>query len=1040
MMDASERQRLVVEFLKQSYVGPFNGPSEVISSRPDRTYLTGTLYPVGDSLVVQSEPPVGPIDELELDDPEDPTIETSNSWKPSSASMSFIHDGEGIECNLRFGTYEAEAEDKNAGARSWRRTQHGPFTFPLASTNTSWKAPDHPNYEVRVSSRWRNLGGKWLVTLSVSNARVGRDLNDGTKTEDSIYQVECTAAASGGSILPYESTAELNLNEEEEELALRYRDKEIFAVGHGISVDWTDPDEGPVTVRLDPLPAFTVPVLDARKSEAEIFNLLSLARLDEEPASVIQGLTQFVDDYETWTELQAEKAPGLENRHQAAAGRLLERQGKAVERMRQGIKLLESQPDLRKAFSLAMVAMRLQMLQSKKLQLLASARQAEPESGGLHEPRWRPFQLGFILLCVKSLIDPQDQDRKLVDLIWFPTGGGKTEAYLGLAAIEIFLRRITRKHKGAGTAVLTRYTLRLLTTQQFQRAATLICAMELLRLEDPRVSGMAPFSIGLWVGNETTPGTEATAISRFKETLTKQYPDNPFQLESCPWCGHRIMPKRKSARESDYGVNVAAGAIHLRCPSPQCAFGAELPVEVIDERIFRNPPTILLATVDKFARLAAVPEAGLLLGRGSFDAPSLIIQDELHLLSGPLGTTVGIFDAAVMGIIETGGTTPKVVASTATIRSAEDQVKGLMAREVQLFPPSGIDEDNSYFAVPDQERPGRIYLGLMPQAFTQATSTVRGMTPLLEAPYALPSKEERDRDAYWTVVAYHNSLRELGRTVTIVRDDIQSLLTARSSSTVASRALRSDGLVELTGQVDADELPKSLSKLALPHTRPDAVDVVASTNMLSVGIDVPRLASMLMNGQPKTTSEYIQATSRVGRGDVPGIIVTLYRAGKPRDRSHYESFRAYHQALYRHVEPTSVTPWSLSSRRRTLPSVLVAFVRQATRLQSNESAAEFRRDYVPVQRAVESILEVARTADSREAEETQAMLLQLTREWEERALSERKGANELHYSHKEAPSLTKSFGEERVGWPIINSMRNVDSAVRITVAREKEAQ
>lgn len=1036
-MDATNRQQLVVEFLKKSYVGPFDGPAEVTSSRPDRTYLVGTLYPTSDPAILAPDASTGPIDELELDDPDDPTIETSNSWKPSSASLSFIHDGDGVECTISFGTYATEAKDEGSESRSWRRTQHGPFTFPLGSTKSTWSAPSSSDYTVRVSSRWRHLGGKWLVTLSVSNAKIGRDLSDATKTEDAVYQVACDVAALNGSILPYESTAELNLNEEEEELALRYRDKEIFAVGHGISVDWTNPAAGPVTIRMDPLPAFTVPVLDARKSNAAIFKLGTLARLEEEPTTVIQGLAQFVEDYESWTRWQEESATGLENRHKDAAARLLERQGIAVKRMREGVELLACNPDLQRAFSLAMVAMRGQMLQSTSVQ----ARSWEPESvEAQKEPSWRPFQLGFILLCVKSLIENSPQERKLVDLIWFPTGGGKTEAYLGLAAIEIFWRRITRSYKGAGTAVLTRYTLRLLTTQQFQRAATLVCAMELMRRDDPRVRGMAPFSIGLWVGNETTPGTEKVAISRFEETLTKQYPDNPFQLESCPWCGHRIMPARKSARKSDYGVSVSAGAILLRCPSPECPFSVELPVEVIDERIYRNPPTILLATVDKLARLAAVPEAGVLLGRGAYDAPSLIIQDELHLLSGPLGTTVGIFDAAVMGIIESTGATPKIVASTATIRAAEDQVKGLMARDVQLFPPSGINEDNSYFAVPNKESPGRIYLGLMPQAFTQATSTVRGMTPLLEAPYALSSADDRDLDAYWTVVAYHNSLRELGRTVTIVRDDIQSLLKARSSSLAATRALRSDGLAELTGQVAADDLPKSLSRLALPYDRPDAVDVVASTNMLSVGIDVPRLASMFMNGQPKTTSEYIQATSRVGRGDVPGIIVTLYRAGKPRDRSHYESFRAYHQALYRHVEPTSVTPWSLSSRKRTLPSVLVAFVRQATRLQANESAAEFRRDYVPVQRAVESILEVVRKADSSEAKETKAMLSLLTREWEERAVSDRAAADELHYADKEAPSLTKSFGEDRVGWPIINSMRNVDSAVRITVAREKEAQ
>lgn len=1035
-MDAKARQQLMVEFLRNSYVGPVGGSTEVLHSRPDRTYLAGTLYPAGDPLVWELETIADPVDDLDSVDPEDPTIETSNSWKPSSASLSFIHDGEELECTISFGTYADEAKDGGPNSHTWQRTQHGPFSFSLSETNSAWDAPGSGAYEVQVASRWRHLGGRWLVTLSVSNIRIGRDEKDATKTEDAIYQIGCTVAARTGSILPYESTDELNLNIEEEELALRYRDKEIFAVGHGIAVDWSNPTDGPVTVRMEPLPSYTVPVLDARKSDDNVFVLGSLARLEEDPTPVIQGLKTFVDDYEVWTTGQNNKKGVLEDRHLDAANRLVDRQGKAVKRMREGIALLAESPDVQKAFSLSMVAMRDQMIQSKRIQ----AHESEAESTVVKEPRWRPFQLGFILLCLKSLIEENHEDHKLVDLIWFPTGGGKTEAYLGLAAIEIFWRRITRKHKGAGTAVVTRYTLRLLTTQQFQRAAALICAMELLRRDDARVMGMARFSIGLWVGNETTPGTELDALSQFKETRTKQYPDNPFQVEKCPWCGHRIMPAQKSPRDSDYGVSVDAGSVVLRCPSAACPFRAELPVEVIDERIYRNPPTILLATVDKFARLAAVPEAGVLLGRGAFDAPSLIIQDELHLLSGPLGTTVGIFDAAVMGIIESSGKSPKIVASTATIRAAQDQVKNLMARDVQLFPPSGIDEEDSYFAVPDNNRPGRIYLGLMPQAFTQATSTVRGLTPLLEAPYALNSTDKQDLDAYWTVVAYHNSLRELGRTVTIVRDDIQSLLKARSSPHTPGRALRSDGLAELTGQVPADELPKSLSRLAIPYDRSDAIDVVASTNMLSVGIDVPRLASMFMNGQPKTTSEYIQATSRVGRGEVPGIIVTLYRAGKPRDRSHYESFRAYHQALYRHVEPTSVTPWSLSSRRRTLASVLVAFIRQATNMQANQAAADFRRDYTPVKRAVASIMDVASRADSSEAEETAIMLSQLTYEWELRATSDRNGTEELHYRDKRAPSLTKSFGEEKVGWPIINSMRNVDKAVRITVASEKEAQ
>lgn len=324
-------------------------------------------------------------------------------------------------------------------------------------------------------------------------------------------------------------------------------------------------------------------------------------------------------------------------------------------------------------------------------------------------------------------------------------------------------------------------------------------------------------------------------------------------------------------------------------------------------------------------------------------------------------------------------TRPKVVASTATIRAADHQVRSLYGTEVALFPPSGLSADNSFFAVTDRTKPGRLYLGLMPQAHTQAFATVQACTALLQGPEQL-DLEGPAKDAYWTVVAYHNSLRELGRTVTIARDDVESMLLARSSPEHPSRKLKRDGVVELTSNVRPEQLPQILAQLEREADHVEAVDLLATTNMLSVGIDISRLGLMLMNGQPKTTSEYIQATSRVGRGDVPGLVVTLLRASKPRDRSHYESFRAYHEALYRHVEPTSVTPWSLASRERALSAALVMVVRHGVGLRANEDAGNFSADDPRVRTAVERIRGMAAVADPDEVQRVTDELQRLVNE------------------------------------------------------------
>lgn len=1041
MNEALERQQRVVEHLQQQYLGPVEGPEEVLRNRPNATYLVGVLYPVGIGL---EDEPLQPVTEESMgeDGNEEPAIDMANAYQPSSSALSFIHDGEAVDIDLEYATYSEEKTDNHA---VWRRQGHH-FSGVRCEQGAVTGVPGDGG--VALDVRWRPFGqNSSLVTVAVSNNRKAPKNEEGEgqlRTEDCLYQVRMTARSLGGRILPYRSVEDLRLDPEQEELAVRYRHRQVFAVGHGTSVRWEQDETGACSsVALDPLPRYVVPTVEAKKSNADILRLDRLNRVQDDTPAVLADLRAFVDEYRLWAQEQQSEIQGLAEHYRPAAERITQRQRQAVNRMHEGINLLEVSSKARDAFRLAMTVMREQMLQSARPQAPDSKK-----NNSIREPTWRPFQLGFILVALSSTADTDHPDRDLVDLIWFPTGGGKTEAYLGLAAFEIFRRRLEHGDRGGGTAVITRYTLRLLTTQQFQRAATLVCAMERLRTTDPLARGMAPFTIGLWVGNATTPGTQKEAINRLEATRRREVPDNPFQLTECPWCGHRMMPETRSEHAGSYGAAHSAGDIWLRCPDRSCHFHDRLPVEVVDERIYKYPPTILLATVDKFARLPFKQEAGVLLGAGASanEPPSLILQDEMHLLSGPLGTTVAIYDAAVLGIIGEVGGHPKIVASTATIRSAEDQVKGLMARKVQLFPPSGLNEENSYFARPSQDpdTPGRTYMGLMPQAFTQSTSVVRAMGAMLEAPSrAAQGPQDQDgKDAYWTAVAYHNSLRELGRTVTLVRDDVNSLLATRRGPEEKTRQIRGDGMVELTSRVDAEDLPKALQRLGQSLDKGDAVDVVACTNMLSVGIDVPRLALMLMNGQPKTTSEYIQATSRVGRGAVPGVIVTLYRATRPRDRSHYESFLGYHQALYRSVEPTSVTPWSAASRHRSLAAVLVTMVRHLSRWRDDSEAALFRADSNVVRNVRETILDVVERSDPDEHDATREHLDRLIEQWRIRASPDPDtGESTLRYQplrgKYDEPALMRAFDEDRAGWPVMNSMRSVDSNVNMKIIGEK---
>jgi hypothetical protein len=836
--------------------------------------------------------------------------------------------------------------------------------------------------------------------------------------------------------------------DEEQELELRYRNHSIYAVGHGAAVDWTLRDGRVVGLRTEFLPKVEVPRFDPTAGEAEgsELGIERFAAIESEHETICAALGRFVDGYAVWAKRQASGSRELEPRYHKPAARILARIEDAQRRMRAGVQLLRNDPLVARAFGLANAAMARQMRRPL--------------------PRWRPFQLAFLLLTLESAIDPDAAHRGVLDLIWFPTGGGKTEAYLGLMAFVIWWRRLKYKTSGGGTTVLMRYTLRLLTKDQFRRAARLICAMELMRREQPALLGDESVTLGLWVGGASSPNTFADAKQAVDEAIADEqtHPPSLLVLESCPWCGTPF-------RVPD---NFDAGAQHFRfrCTNANCDFGGVgegvLPCNVVDEALYEGPPTLLLATIDKFARLAWEERSSAFFGRNAHRPPELIIQDELHLIAGALGSVAGLYEAGLETVLRLRGMYPKYVASTATIRMACEQVKRLYGRDAAVFPPPGLDADDAYFSrnvAPTPEQPGRLYIGYLAPARNRQRCLAPMAAALLSAPEALFADAASDRDAlldaWWTLLVYHGSLKGVGVSRNALREieerierlqrewqeqrsagdtpglEPQQAVQARADDAPRWRQQLAERLTQLTSQMSADENARGFERLAKTRDDPDGLDLALATNMVSVGLDVPRLALMVINGQPLTTAEYIQASSRVGRGDVPGIVVANYYRDQARSLSHYEDFRAYHEAFYRFVEPTSVTPYTYQARLRALHAALVIAVRHGSdNLTANERAQAFDPNEPETGKLIEELIARCRRADEDRGDETAAHIHRLVAQWADTARRAGEQRQRLVYSGRDRRDLRLlySHGDRVTGeWVTLHNMRNVENTSLIKI-------
>ena len=925
--------------------------------------------------------------------------------------------------------------------------------------------------KAQIDVRRRPYGDGHILTVVFANPRrAGRPGAD--RAERSLFEARLECAVESGELAEYPRADPALLTDEEREIELRYRDRHIYAIGHGAAADWSLEPGRPPRIRAEFMPAVDVPGVTAQVAGV-LDDVLVMRDIAEAPGEALfDRFDAFVDGYDEWVGEQRATAGGFAAGERQTAARICDRMDAARNRMRGGVARLRRDPDAARAFRLANRAMLDQMRQRD----LARGRDRDAR-----EYRWRPFQLAFLLTVIESTIDEQDPCRGVLDLIWFPTGGGKTEAYLGLFAFLVVWRRLRHGAAGGGTVAIMRYTLRLLTRQQFERAARIVCALERLRRRRVAPLGDEPVTVGLWVGAAASPNTFEQAAKQVADlAATVEPPDvgaapaaarprasvggddsrgHHLVLQSCPWCGRRLA--------APHGFRAGPTAFEFLCGNRACAFGdgRPLPCNVVDEALYERPPTLLVGTVDKFARLAWEERAAAFFGGGARRPPELVIQDELHLIAGPLGSVAGLYEAAVETVIEQRGVRPKYVASTATIRMAGEQVRRLYGREMAVFPPPGLSADDSWFARTDRSGPGRSYVGYLAPGLDQQRCLAPLAAVLLTAPTTLFA-EQQDRDllldAWWTQVIYHGSLRGVGVShnafVTDVRTFMRRLAderreAARDEASASGRAEDGAGgqaeapgrpasrddpfggrgqpaVAQLTSQSTAQENARTFDRLEAPRGAPDCLDAVLATNMISVGVDVDRLAAMVVNGQPLTTAEYIQASSRIGRADVPGLVVTNYYRHQARSLSHYENFRPYHESFHRFVEPASVTPFTHQVRRRALHAALVIALRHGCAAWTADAAAgRFDKDGAGVRAVVDALKVRCRRAAGDAAQATAEHLDRLVDQWHDEAARCRRERRGLRYDCRDnsADRLLGDFdGTRRGRWKTLHSMRNVE--------------
>ena len=1061
IMDYQTQRTNLIEWTKSQLIGFDFKDNMLVGTAPLDRFFTAILFPVfkGENGLDDTE------NDIENDDEEtaQPVKKAKRYIPPSSAGFSFYITGPHIKLRIfhQAVCYQKHYERDEYNQKFISKNQQW-LKQTLAQNDgeevefTLHGVEQYPVFDgkARIDALWRRYLDGYIVTISISNTQNIDEAKDYHQeiNEKALFEVVLKCIVERGVVGNYPTTNKELLSIEEKEIELRYKDIRTYAVGHGTGVGWKKNKLEQMEIWADFMPVVEVPQVTADTDDtgSEVLQFVYLSDCDHNE-NIIEKLKKFVDDYGVWISSQKKKATEEEEEDLQTADNVVARLVSARKRMEQGIRILERDEYAKTAFALANKAMLMQMLAGNHIR---------GKNTDKKNYKWRPFQLAFILMVLESSTSEDSEFRDTLDLIWFPTGGGKTEAYLGLMAFLFIYRRLRYSASYGGTVAIMRYTLRLLTSQQFMRGCKVIFALELLRRENTKIFGTQPITVGLWVGTASSPNTFKQAM---EYRTRRQY--SKLIITRCPWCNAIFTEDNIVARED---------AFHFTCINKRCDFGREekniLPCNVVDQSLYKNPPSLLIATVDKFARLVWDERAGSFFGLRGNRPPELIIQDELHLISSALGSIVGLYEVGIDTLLMARGVRAKYVASTATIKNAEQQVKTLFARDMVVFPPPGLRYDDSYFSrtIPLKEKPGRKYIGFL----APVPPRQRCLSPLTAALLAASINLFRDKediiDAWWSQVIYHGSLKGVGNSRTLYQGDADHYLTRLTLEALEKDIeetkpgfltdnkfktpedykkitdpeiknivdkylpIRSLNIKTLTSSQSAEDNGRVFADLEKEQHENGSIDVVLATNMISVGLDVARLALMIINGQPLTTAEYIQASSRVGRGDVPGLVFVNYYKTQARSLSHYENFRSYHDSFYRFVEPSSLTPFTYQARKRALHAALVIAMRHGMpTLSANENAELFdpaRHDVKKILRMMKQ--RIARSLSNKETiKVVQNHLDDLICEWHtETRLSDSKKRN-LDYFSKDGGSdnLLRNFDEKQGLWPTLQSMRNVEN-------------
>lgn len=1008
----SEVRQKIIDMLKMDLMGPIE-VNEILNENPRHAYVVGMLAPqtnlegnTSESNEQEVDTDIAYGDDENYTEGEDDDNEpiSSNHFKiPSSIGISFYVKSSipSIKVDVCWGDYTKSSEKKLL--KDGKEVNVASYTrHPMKETvNVDFfefeKTKEYPlildsNVHLHISKIGLKKGYS-LVTAYVINRR---NIPEG-EIEALMFQVDIKAySADASNIFIAEHICREVLAPDE----FYFEQRPILGRGRGCAATWGDTTEGKTTyVKSDFIPQYEFPGVSASLKGFDPF-YFSMRKLSvpKRKDDIIERLNVLANAYDEWIQ---KKLVGdgkmsdsdFENKiGKVVIGKCKE----SLSRIREGIQLLINDDIAFEAFCFMNRAMIMQRNISNYSRIHGEG--IECNFTDFVDPRkpendfgWRPFQIAFILMNLNSITDPNHKDREIVDLLYFPTGGGKTEAYLGLMAFVIANRRLRANEnkefcRDGGVTAILRYTLRLLTTQQRDRITKMVLAAELIRKKEFPKYGKEPISIGFWVGGGVTPNNfeelkedpedlEKTAKARAKKRLIYK------QLLTCPFCG-------KPLTEDEFYIDTTTKSVRVYCGDENCLFYKYqpeknvIPVYLVDEEIYEKCPTIILSTVDKYARLPWAAETNALFGRVDricsrdgyvaigaehskhnktqelpastltaikpFLPPELIIQDELHLITGPLGTVYGAYETLIEDLCTYNDgdkkIKPKYVVSTATIKNAGEQAKCLYARkETAQFPPNGFEIGDSFFIteISAEENPFRKYLGICAPGQSVKTALLRIYSIILQKAFDLSLNDETKDyiDPYYSLVGYFNSIRELGGAVRLLQDDIPDRIKRIKKKYGMEKQRYLNRREEITSRMSSFEIPIKLNQLEVKCDSKDCLDTAIATNMIAVGMDVDRLGLMVVTGQPKQNSEYIQATSRIGRA-YPGLVVSLYNPYRPRDLSHYENFTGYHSQMYRFVEGTTATPFSARARDRVMHALIIAAIRlRYPEMASNADAA-----------------------------------------------------------------------------------------------------